>query len=122
MAPEKRIAQKALARGATEVVHGVKNAEAIENLTAVLFDRNTDFADFSEDEIIEFANYLPTIGKGVMLVDALVSSGLASSKKKAREFLTQGAITVSGVKVQDDIELMQTAIIKKGKNKFLIVK
>lgn len=122
MAPEKRIAQKALARGATEVVHGVKNAEAIENLTTVLFDRNTDFADFSEDEIIEFANYLPTIGKGVMLVDALVSSGLASSKKKAREFLTQGAITVSGVKVQDDIELMQTAIIKKGKNKFLIVK
>ena len=122
MAPEKRIAQKALARGATEVVHGVKNAETIENLTAVLFDRNTNFADFSEDEIIEFANYLPTIGKGVMLVDALVSSGLASSKKKAREFLTQGAITVSGVKVQDDIELMQTAIIKKGKNKFLIVK
>lgn len=122
MAPEKRIAQKALARGATEVVHGVKNAEAIENLTAVLFDRNTNFADFSEDEIIEFANYLPTIGKGAMLVDALVSSGLASSKKKAREFLTQGAITVSGVKVQDDIELMQTAIIKKGKNKFLIVK
>ena len=122
MAPEKRIAQKALARGATEVVHGVKNAEAIENLTAVLFDRNTNFADFSEDEIIEFANYLPTIGKGVMLVDALVSSGLVSSKKKAREFLTQGAITVSGVKVQDDIELMQTAIIKKGKNKFLIVK
>ena len=122
MAPEKRIAQKALARGATEVVHGVKNAEAIENLTAVLFDRNTNFADFSEDEIIEFANYLPTIGKGVMLVDALASSGLASSKKKAREFLTQGAITVSGVKVQDDIELMQTAIIKKGKNKFLIVK
>lgn len=122
MAPEKRIAQKALARGATEVVHGVKNAEAIENLTAVLFDRNTNFADFSEDEIIEFANYLPTIGKGVMLVDALVSSGLASSKKKAREFLTQSAITVSGVKVKDDIELMQTAIIKKGKNKFLIVK
>lgn len=122
MAPEKRIAQKALARGATEVVHGVKNAEAIENLTAVLFDRNTNFADFSEDEIIEFANYLPTIGKGVMLVDALVSSGLASSKKKAREFLAQGAITINGVKVQDDIELIQTAIIKKGKNKFLIVK
>ncbi len=122
MAPEKRIAQKALARGVTEVVHGKKNAEAIENLTAVLFDRNTNFADFSEDEIIEFANYLPTIDKGAMLVDALVTSGLASSKKKAREFLAQGAITINGVKVQDDIELIQTAIIKKGKNKFLIVK
>ena len=122
MAPEKRIAQKALARGVTEVVHGKKNAEAIENLTTILFDKNTNFADFSEDEIIEFANYLPTIDKGAMLVDVLVTSGLAPSKKKAREFLAQGAITINGVKVQDDIELIQTAIIKKGKNKFLIVK
>lgn len=122
MAPEKRIAQKALARGVTEVVHGKKNAEAIENLTTILFDKNTNFADFSEDEIIEFANYLPTLDKGTLLVDALVTSGLAPSKKKAREFLVQGAITINGVKVQDDIELMQTAIVKKGKNKFLIVK
>ena len=122
MAPEKRIAQKALARRVTEVVHGKKNAEAIENLTTILFDKNTDFADFSEDEIIEFANYLPTLNKGALLVDALVTSGLAPSKKKAREVLAQGAITINGVKVQDDIELMQTAIIKKGKNKFLIVK
>ena len=122
MAPEKRIAQKALARGVTEVVHGKKNAEAIENLTTILFDKNTNFADFSEDEIIEFANYLPTLNKGTLLVDALVTSGLAPSKKKAREFLAQGAITINGVKVQDDIELIQTAIIKKGKNKFLIVK
>lgn len=122
MAPEKRIAQKALARGVTEVVHGKKNAEAIENLTTILFDKNTNFADFSEDEIIEFANYLPILNKGTLLVDALVTSGLALSKKKAREFLVQGAITINGVKVQDDIELIQTAIIKKGKNKFLIVK
>ena len=122
MVPEKRIAQKALARGVTEVVHGKKNAEAIENLTTILFDKNTNFADFSEDEIIEFANYLPTLDKGTLLVDALVTSGFAPSKKKAREFLAQGAITINGVKVQDDIELMQTAIVKKGKNKFLIVK
>lgn len=122
MAPEKRIAQKALARGVTEVVHGKKNAEVIENLTTILFDKNTNFADFSEDEIIEFANYLPTLNKGILLADALVTSGLAPSKKKAREFLMQGAITINGVKVQDDIELIQTAIIKKGKNKFLIVK
>lgn len=121
-APEKRIAQRALARGVTEVVHGRENAEAIENLTALLFNRDTNFAEFSEDEIIEFAKYLPTIGKGVMLIDALVDNGLADSKKKAREFLAAGAITINDTKVNDDIELEQTAIIKKGKNKFLIVK
>lgn len=121
-APEKRIAQKALARGVTEVVHGLENAEAVENLTAMLFSRETDFSDFSEDEILEFAKFLPVVKKGVMLVDALVENGLAESKKKAREFITQGAITINGVKLKEDINLGQTAIVKKGKNKFLIVK
>ena len=120
--PEERIAQKALARGVTEVVHGKEAMEAIENLTAVLFNRETNFAEFSEDEILEFAKYLPVEKKGVMLVDALVNNGLAESKKKAREFIAQGAITINGVKVTDDVELSQTAIVKKGKNKFLVVK
>ena len=120
--PEKRIAQRALARGATEVVHGKDNAEAIENLTKVLFDRNTNFAEFSEDELNEFAVYLPTVNRGVKLVDALVTNGLAESKKKAREFVAQGAVTVNGAKLKDDVELNQVAIIKKGKNKFLIVR
>ena len=121
-APEKRLAQRALARGVTEVVHGKKAAETIENLISVLFNRETNFAEFSEDEILEFSKYLPVDKKGAMLVDALVNNGLAESKKKAREFIQQGAITINGEKIKDDIELKQTAIIKKGKNKFLIVK
>lgn len=121
-APEKRIAQKALARGVTEVVHGKDNAAAVENLTAVLFDKNTDFADFTADEITEFAAYLPVVSKGTALLDALVNTGLAESKKKAREFITGGAITINGVKVTEEINLNQTAIVKKGKNKFVIVK
>ncbi len=120
--PEERIAQRALARGATEVVHGKDAADAIENLIAVLFNRETNFAEFSEDEILEFAKYLPVEQKGVMLVDALVNNGLAESKKKAREFIAQGAITVNGVKVTDDVAVNQTAIVKKGKNKFLVIK
>lgn len=120
--PEKRIAQRALARGATEVVHGAEAAEAIENLTAMLFNRETDFTQFSEDEILEFAKYLPVEKKGVSLVDALVDNGLAESKKKAREFIKQGAITINGEKVKDEVTVNQVAIIKKGKNKFLIIK
>lgn len=120
--PEERIAQRALAKGATEVVHGHENAEAIENLIKMLFSKDTNFSEFSEDEILEFAKYLPVCKKGAMLVDALVENGLAESKKKAREFIAQGAITINGVKVTEDVELNQTAMIKKGKNKFLIVK
>ncbi|MBO4276364.1 tyrosine--tRNA ligase [Candidatus Saccharibacteria bacterium] len=120
--PEKRIAQKALALGVTSVVHGRVAAEAVENLTATLFNRETDFADFSEDELTEFAAYLPVVSKGTMLVDILTKTGLAESKKKAREFIAQGAVSVNGVKVTDDIAINQTAIVKKGKNKFVIVK
>lgn len=120
--PEERLAQRALARGATEVVHGKENADAIENLIKVLFDKNTDFAEFSEDELREFADYLPVAERGRMLVDILVDNGLAESKKKAREFVGQGAITINGVKAKEDIALEQIAIVKKGKNKFVIVK
>lgn len=119
--PELRIAQKALAKGATTVVHGAGAAEAVENLSATLFSRETDFSEFSEDELTEFSAYLPVIAKGTMLVDALVETGLAESKKKAREFISQGAISINGTKVSEDLAVNQTAIIKKGKNKFAIV-
>ena len=121
-APEKRIAQKALARGATVVVHGAAAAEAVETLTETLFNRDTDFSEFSEDELTEFAAYLPVVAKGTALVDVLTSTGLAESKKKAREFITQGAISINGTKVTSELDVNQTDIIKKGKNKFVIVK
>ena len=120
--PEERLAQKSLARGATEVVHGKVAADAIENLTRILFDRTTDFSSFTADEIAEFATYLPTAPLHTSLVDILVTTGLAPSKKKAREFISGSAISVNGVKVTDDISIDQIAIIKKGKNKFAIAK
>ncbi len=120
--PEARLAQRALARGATEVVHGRTAADAIENLTTMLFDRSTDFASFSTDEILEFANFLPTDNKGISLVNALVDNNLADSKKKAREFIAQGAITINGTKINEDVTINDIALIKKGKNKFLIIR
>ena len=120
--PELRLAQKALAHGVTAVVHGAGSAEAVENLSETLFSKETDFSEFSEDEITEFAAYLPVVAKGAGLVDILVNTGLAESKKKAREFITQGAISINGTKILEDLPVNQTAIIKKGKNKFAIVK
>ena len=121
-APEKRLAQRALAHEVTTVVHGREAADAVENLTVTLFNRDTDFTEFTEDEITEFAAYLPVVAKGTALVDVLVSTGLAESKKKAREFIGQGAVSINGVKMREEIPVNQTAIVKKGKNKFAIVK
>ena len=122
LAPEKRLAQKALARGATSVVHGEAAAAAIENLTALLFDRDADFSTLTSDEIAEFSAYLPTVAKGQNLADILVAAGLADSKKKAREFITQGAVSINGTKVKEDTLINETVLIKRGKNGFVVVK
>ena len=121
-APENRLAQKALAKNVTSVVHGAAAAAAIESLNERLFSRDTDFSDFSADELTEMSAYLPVVAKGTRLIDILTSTALAESKKKAREFIAQGAITINGVKVTEDLPISQTAIVKKGKNKFAIVK
>lgn len=118
--PERRVAQKALARGATEVVHGQEKAEAVEALSAQLF--GGDLSELTADEIEEFGEYLAVAPKGTNLLEALVMTGLASSKSEARKLAVAGAITVNGAKVKDDMVLQQVALLKRGKNKFAVVK
>lgn len=118
--PERRAAQKALAWGATKVVHGKENADAIANLTERLF--AGDLSDLAEDEIQEFGDFLACAPKGIKLFDALVSTGLASSKTEARKLTSAGAITINGQKVANDTEINQVALLKRGKNKFAVVK
>lgn len=118
--PERRAAQKALAFGATEVVHGLENAQAVAALTERLF--AGDLTELAEDEIMEFGEYLAVATKGIKLFDALVATGLASSKSEARKLTAAGAITVNGVKVAEDVEVAQVALLKRGKNKFAVVK
>lgn len=118
--PSQRIAQKALAKGATEVVHGKETAEAVIALTEKLFDKN---ATFSDKDIEQAAIILPVKPIGVSLVDDLVATGLASSKKEARQFIGSGAVSVNGEKVTDEAKVLSApAILKKGKNKFAVVK
>lgn len=118
--PERRAAQRALARGATGVVHGREKAEAVEALSARLF--GGDLAELTADEIGEFAEFLATVPQGTGLMEALVATGLASSKSEARKLAAAGAISVNGVKVREDLELQQVALLKRGKNKFAVVK
>lgn len=118
--PERRAAQRALARGATEVVHGREKAEAVEALSARLF--GGDLAELTADEIGEFAEFLATVPQETGLMEALVATGLASSKSEARKLAAAGAISVNGVKVREDLELTQVALLKRGKNKFAVVK
>ena len=118
--PEKRVAQRALARGATEVVHGSEAAEAVERLTEKLFAKDSIF---TEKDIEDAAKVLPTQPLSITLVDDLVCTGLASSKKEARTLIKAGAVSVNGEKITDENKVLNApAILKRGKNKFAVVK
>ncbi len=118
--PASRVAQRALARGATEVVHGRQNAEAVEALTERLF--GGDLGALAADEIAEFGEYLATSAVGMKLFDALVETGLCASKTEARKLAASGGISVNGQKVTEDVEIAQVALLKRGKNKFAVVR
>ena len=117
--PEQRIAQKALAKGVTEVVHGAEATEAVIGLSERLF--TEDLTSLNGEEIMEFGTYLAKGQMGEKLFDILIKTGLASSKTEARKLASAGAITVNGVKVSEDIPVDQIAIVKRGKNKFAVV-
>ena len=118
--PELHLAQKALAKGVTEVVHGTKATEAVISLSEKLFDKT---ATFSDHDIEDAALILPVEPLGINLVDDLVCTGLAPSKSQARALIKSGAISVNGQKVTDEAAFVSNpAILKKGKNKFAVVK
>ena len=118
--PEQRIAQRALARGATEVVHGKDAADAVESLSEKLFAKE---ASYSDKDIENAAKILPVRPLSATLVEDLVCTGLASSKKEARTFINAGAVSANGIKITDENKVINApAILKRGKNKFAVIK
>ena len=125
--PEQRLAQKALAKNVTEVVHGKNSASAAVLLSELLFgDRN--FNTLSESDIESVALLLPTIklvdyhGE-LPLIEALVLTDLCSSRSEAKQFINSNAISVNKQKITDqNFKINTTAILKRGKNKFALVK
>lgn len=118
-APESRLAQKALAKAVTEIVHGTKKAAAAIEATEKLFDRSYIP---TPDDADSFNGVFPEQQKGPIL-DILVGSGLATSKTDARTLIKAGAISVNGEKITDDTaKISEKGILKKGKNKFIIIK
>lgn len=119
--PEERIAQKALAKGVTEVVHGAEKTKAVIDLTSTLFGQKGAFS-VSEDQLAHFATILPSVSASTDLLTALVETSLTSSKSEARTFIKQGAISLNGEKITDESTPLASGVLKKGKNKFAVVR
>lgn len=120
--PGSRTAQKELSRAVTTLVHGAAAAENAASVSAVLFGEKK-LADVSKEAHALLAAEAPSaaIKLGKLVVDVLVDSGLASSKREARQFIEDGAITLGGESVGIDRALQDSdfenglALLKRGK-------
>ena len=126
--PERRLAQKTLAREVITFLHGKEEYEKAENISKALFSGNiqTLSSEEIEDAFKGVANF--NVGTGISIVDLLVDNNIASSKREAREFLTAGSISINGEKYQDvdgvfDLSMLlhdKYVIIRKGKKKYFV--
>ena len=118
--PSGREAQKVLAHEVTKLVHGEGRAEQARNVTAALFG-DTPFEQLLSEELDMLAQEIPVIASS-HVINALVTSGVASSNGEARRLIDGGAVSVNGEKITDDVELPVPSLIKKGKNSFILVR
>jgi tyrosyl-tRNA synthetase len=99
-APDKREAQRALARELTALVHGDAGLRQAEEISAALF--SGDVASLDESQLAEAARGMPTSQLGADELgelpwpDLLVRVGVADSKRNARELLASGAVQLNG--------------------------
>ena len=119
--PGARSAQKALARAVTDIVHGEQRRIAVERVTDVLFSGG-DISDLADDELDLLSQEIPTVSASDSLVTALVASGATASNGEARRLIQSGAISVNGMKINEDQPIGPRSLIKKGKNTFVLTR
>jgi len=115
--PGAREAQRALAREATRVIHGASTMEQAESAGKALF--SGEVATLSHELLDEVFSSVPTTthakatleGTGVNLLDLLVTTQLATSKREAKEFLTGGSVTINGRKAGAEDQLHATDLL-----------
>jgi tyrosyl-tRNA synthetase len=103
--PERREAQRALARTVTAMVHGEDQVERVERAAALLF--GDDLASAAlEDVMIVFADApssdVAVPPDGVTVVDLLTATKLAPSKSEAVRLVKGGGVYVNNVRANDE--------------------
>jgi len=127
--PEKRLAQKELAKQIITDLHGEEEYEKAVQLSEVLF--TEEFDKLTSKDIEEIFDTKDMISvESNTLVDLLLETAAAKSKREAREFITGNAVKINGVKISDvDYELKENdfidntyIIVKRGKKNYYVGK
>ena len=130
--PHLRKAQKALAEEMTRLIHGQESLDQAIKITEALF--NGEIQNLTAAEIKQgfkdVPSYEHTTGEEIGIVDLLIAAEIVSSKRQAREDVTNGAVSINGQRVtetdyvvseKDRIE-GQFTVIRRGKKKYFLIK
>ena len=133
--PGPREAHRALAKAATDLIHGTSaTAEAI-RASEILFGGNLD--GISENTFNDIVGEVPTKqiepakleGAGIPLVELLVHAGLCPSKGQARKDIEGGGVNINNVReanaartvTQNDLLFAKHILLRKGKKNYVVV-
>jgi tyrosyl-tRNA synthetase len=132
--PGARSAHRALAAHVTELVHGKQGLEQAESATQALF--SGDVTGLSKELLDEVFKNAPSAtiersklsGEGLLLVDFLVETQAAKSKREARELLSTNAILVNGRRGAPEDRINEgwllhgeVALVRRGKKTWHVV-
>lgn len=127
-APEKRIAQKTLAYEVIKDIHGKEEADNAVQVSEKLF--AGDFKGLSVSDILTGMKGVPSFKycEELPLIDILVNNNMASSKREAREFINNNAVSINGEVVNDEKKLItkdmalegKIIIFRRGKKKYFL--
>jgi tyrosyl-tRNA synthetase len=128
-APELRQAQKVLASEIVTLVHGKDALDQALKVTQALF--SGEFSELSKKGFVMLEQTLDSaaIHQETKVIDLLIETKLASSRREAREFIQSGAVTLNDQKITDleyvvkkQDTLYETYIIlRRGKKKYAII-
>ena len=133
--PQRREAQRALARAVTGLVHGEAEVAKCEEASAALF--GEEIAGLSEEMLLAVTEDAPTttvpraeLINGLTLTDVLVRTGLATSRKEARRAVEERSSYVNNVQQGDDRRTFAPSdllhdrylVLRRGKRQVHIVK
>jgi tyrosyl-tRNA synthetase len=132
--PEKRSAQKELARRVTAMVHGETELEKALRASEVLFGKVIE--GLGVQEILDIFADVPSTEleksklESLTVCDALVVSGLAPSKGEARRLVQGGGVSVNNRRVSDPRQAIsssdlidgQVLVLRKGAKHYHVIK
>lgn len=129
-APHLREAQKALAENVTKFIHGEEALNDAIRISKALF--SGDLKSLTGKELKEGFKDVPQVSlssETTNIIEALIETGIATSKRQARENVNNGAIYINGERQQSvDYELSnddkidnEFTIIRRGKKKYFMV-